>query len=206
MRKGYIYRPQRSWAKVILLRASVILSIGGGWGCLPQCMLGYHQPPEQTPPRADTTPLEQTPPRSRPPGADTPKDQTPPEQTPPQDQTPPWYQTPPGTRHPPGLSTPPRTKYTPLGLSTPPRSRLQHTVNKQPVHILLECILVLTSICHSVHEGWWCTHLLWPFRHPPPPRQTPPGQTDTPLVRHPPGRWPLQRTVRILLECILIQI
>ena len=40
-----------------VLQASVILSTGG-WGCLPQCMLGYH-------------PLEQTPPRSSPPGADT---------------------------------------------------------------------------------------------------------------------------------------
>ena len=44
---------------------------GVGWGCLPQCMLGYHLPPpradtprEQTPPRADTLP-EQTTPRSR---------------------------------------------------------------------------------------------------------------------------------------------
>ena len=55
-----------------------------------------------------------------------------------------------------------------------------------------------------------------------PPRQTPPGQlADTPLSRHPredttpmgrhapgqtplPGRQPLQRTVRILLECILV--
>ena len=32
------------------------------------------------------------------------------------------------------------------------------------------------------------------------PGQTPPGQADTPH----PGRWPPQRTVRILLECILV--
>ena len=32
--------------------------------------------------------------------------------------------------------------------------------------------------------------------------QTPPGR-HPPLGRHPP-RWPLQRTVRILLECILV--
>ena len=34
------YRPQRSWAKVMFLQASVILLTGGG-GSLPQCMLGY---------------------------------------------------------------------------------------------------------------------------------------------------------------------
>ena len=51
----------------------------------------------------------------------------------------------------------------------------------------------------------------------PPPRQTPPRQKPLPLGRHPLGRhppgrhpWadtprqPLQRTVRILLECILV--
>ena len=83
-----LYRPQQSWAKVMFLQASVILSTGG---CLPQCMLEYTtpeqtHPPEQTPPRADT-PWEQTPPRSRhpreqtppPPRADTfPREQTPP--------------------------------------------------------------------------------------------------------------------------------
>ena len=50
-------------------------------------------------------------------------------------------------------------------------------------------------------------------RHPPPLVKHPPGQThpeaDNPLGRHPPGqtpppRRPLQRTIRILLECILI--
>ena len=50
---------------------------GGGWGCLPQCMLAYHTPREQTPlgadtPREQTPPLEQTPPR-----ADDPLEQTP---------------------------------------------------------------------------------------------------------------------------------
>ena len=59
------YRPQRSWAKVMFLQASVILSTGG-WGCLPQCMLGYHNPPRADPPRPDT------PPGADPPGADTP--------------------------------------------------------------------------------------------------------------------------------------
>ena len=71
----------------MFLQVCVILFTGEG-GCLPQCMLGYHIPPEQTPPRADT-PQEQTPP----------PEQTPPwEQTPPQEQTTP-EQTP-RSRHP----------------------------------------------------------------------------------------------------------
>ena len=65
-------------AKVMFLLVSVILSTGG---CLPQCMLGYHHPWEQTPPQEQThpprsrhPPPEQTPPRSKhpPPGAHTP--------------------------------------------------------------------------------------------------------------------------------------
>ena len=72
-------------AKVMFLQASVILSTGG---CLPQCMLGYHTPWEQTPPG-------QTPPGSRhPPRADTPQADTPRADTPPQADTP-------GSRHPP---------------------------------------------------------------------------------------------------------
>ena len=56
----YIYRPQRSWGKVIFSQVCVILFTGG-------CMLGC-------PPGADTPPREQT---------------LPPEQTPPWEQTPP---------------------------------------------------------------------------------------------------------------------
>ena len=41
---------------------------------------------------------------------------------------------------------------------------------------------------HLPPSAWWDTH----------PRAEPPGQTPLPL------RWPLQRTVRILLECILV--
>ena len=51
--------------KVIFLHLFVIL-FTGGWGCLPQCMLGYHTP------RSRHTSPEQTPPRADPPGADTP--------------------------------------------------------------------------------------------------------------------------------------
>ena len=88
------YRPQRSCEGYVF--TGVCLSTGG-WGCLPQCMLGYHtprsrHPPRSRPPRADThppvadtplgadillgadTPREQKPP----PGADTPPEADPP--------------------------------------------------------------------------------------------------------------------------------
>ena len=101
--------------KVMFLLMSVILLTQ--WGCLPQCMLGYHPPQEQSHPLGADTPQEQTPPGGRhPPGAD-----IPPGADTPQEQTPLW------SRHPPG-------------------SRLRHTVNEWPVRILLECILVFTNI------------------------------------------------------------
>ena len=54
---------------------------------------------------------------------------------------------------------------------------------------------VFTDVCHSVHGegGVWQT----PCGQTHPPGQTPPG-------RHPPSRRLLQRTVRIILECILV--
>ena len=55
---------------------------------------------------------------------------------------------------------------------------------------------------NSVHMvAGWCVCVCLPDT---PSRQTPPGQTPA-LGRHSPtpGRRPLQRTVRILLECIL---
>ena len=45
-----LYRPQRSWGKVMFLQASVILSRGG----VSHCMLGYHPPP----PGPDPPPLQ----------------------------------------------------------------------------------------------------------------------------------------------------
>ena len=51
------YRPQRSWAKVMFLQASVILSTGGG-GSLPQCMLGCQTPPGPGTPRTRHPPPE----------------------------------------------------------------------------------------------------------------------------------------------------
>ena len=63
------YRPQRSWAKVIFLQASVCPQ--GGKGCLPQCMLGHNPPgPGRHPHGPD------------PPRADTPQSRHPPDQTP----------------------------------------------------------------------------------------------------------------------------
>ena len=103
--KSYYYRPQRSWAKVMFLQASVILSTGRG--CLPQCMMGYH------PPGADTPLQEQTPPH----GADTPPSRHPLEQTPPRADTP-------GSRHP--------LKQTPPGADTPPQSRHPQLWSRHP--------------------------------------------------------------------------
>ena len=114
------YRPQRSWAKVMFLQSSVILSTGGS---LPQWMLGYHDPP--SPPGAD------------PPGTRHPLDQTPPEQTPPR------LDTHPQSRHPPRADNPPQSRHPPG--PHPPRSRLRDTVNERPVRILLECILVYVN-------------------------------------------------------------
>ena len=90
-------------AKVIFLHLSVILFTGG---CLPQCMLGYHTFPGQTPPRGRHSPRADTP------GSRPPQEQTPLEQTPPWSR-PPWTRHTPGTKYTPRLSTPPGTKYTP---------------------------------------------------------------------------------------------
>ena len=101
-------------AKVMFLQVSVWPQ--GRWGCMPQCMLGYH------PSRADTPPWEQIPyPR-----ADTP-----------------WSRHPLGSRHPPWADTPLGADTTqehtpirsrhplPLG-SRPPRSR--HPQEQTPAH------------------------------------------------------------------------
>ena len=61
----------------------------------------------------------------------------------PSEQTPPWDQTPPGSDTP--QSRP------------PPRSRLRHTVNEQPVHILLECILVDLLFTRHCQNRIFCT-------------------------------------------------
>ena len=128
----YFYRPQRSWAKVMFLPVSVILSTGGV--CLSACWdatspLGADLPGADTP--------WSRPPRPDPPGADTPRTR------PPGEQTPPWTRTPRSRHHPllpsrtprpdppgsdtpsPGADTrPPRSRHhPPLGVDTTPRGR-----------------------------------------------------------------------------------
>ena len=125
----FCYRPQRSWAKVIFLQASVCPQ-GGRGVCLSACWdipPGPGRPPKTRPPGSRHPPDQ-----ADPPGADTPRTrQIPWEQTPPDQADPPRADTP-QSRHPPRPGRPP-----------PPGSRLQHTVNARPVRILLECILVL---------------------------------------------------------------
>ena len=125
-----LYRPQRSWGKVMFSQACVILFTEGG--CLPQCMLGYTPPRADTPTRSDTPPGPgTTPPRPgtppgqtplwdqvHPPKPGTPQDQEHPPVRHPQDQVhPPRADTPradtPQSRHPPGPGTPPKARYTP---------------------------------------------------------------------------------------------
>ena len=108
----------------------------GGWGCLSQCMLGYHThpPPRSRPPLgADTppNPPEQTPPSRHPPHADTPRADTPQEQTSPGADTPlkqtfPRADTPPS--RPPLEQTPPADtlQQTPPPEQTPPPRRDGH--------------------------------------------------------------------------------
>ena len=86
----YFYQPQRSWAKVMFLQASVILSMWGRGG-LPQCMLGYHLPGADPP---EQTPQSRHPPGSRPPGSRHPPGADPPgsRHPPPRKQTPAYGQ------------------------------------------------------------------------------------------------------------------
>ena len=62
------YRPQRSWAKVMFLHASVCPQGGGS----AQCMLGYHLPEADTPPKRQNSRRQTPPPEADPPEADTP--------------------------------------------------------------------------------------------------------------------------------------
>ena len=100
----------------------------------------------------------------------------------------------------------PRTRHTsprPGQAPFPPRSRLRHTINEQPVPILLECILVTTRKrslrrlcfyrCVSVHRGGGGS----------PSRGGSPSWGGFSIrggVLHPVN----VRAVRILLDCILV--
>ena len=120
------YLPQRSWAKVMFLQGSVILSTEGG-GCLPQWMLGYHPP--SRPPWEQTPPLEQTPPRDQtPPGPD-----------------PPW------SRHPPGSRTtpPPESRRQHTVNERPVRILLECILVKE-MHLLCNCMLAI-DVHTNVH-------------------------------------------------------
>ena len=124
----------------MFLQVSVILSTGGG-GCLPQCMLGCHTPPDGgTPPR-----MEEHPPQME----DPPGWRNPPRwRNPPGWRNPPRMEEPPLDGDPPGWRNPPQTRQTP----PPPGSKLQHTTYERPVRILLECILVCNAIANAQYE------------------------------------------------------
>ena len=125
------YRPQRSCGQGNIF-APVCQSVHRGASA--SVHAGIPLPRVHPPGSRHPHPPEQTPPRSRHPPEQTPPGADPPEQTSPWDQTPPWKQ------------TLPRAD-TPLwSRQLPPKSRLRHTVNERPVHILLECILV----CHQL--------------------------------------------------------
>ena len=112
------------------------------------------------------------------------------------------------SRHPPGLGTPPRTRYTPLGPGThppgadipldqvhppgpdtPPGTRYTHPQSRHPP----DQVHPPGTRYNSQNQ----VHL---------PEQTPPGTRYTPPTEPgtPPEIRPLLRTVRILLECILV--
>ena len=97
---GNFYRPQRSWAKVMFLQASVILLTWGGV-CLSACW-DAHPPGADTPLGADTPRTRHPPGTRHPHGADTPGSRHPPRADTPWEQTPP--RSPPGI--PPGKQTP----------------------------------------------------------------------------------------------------
>ena len=88
------YRPQRSWAKVMFLQASVILSTGGKGVCLSACWDARPPPQEQTltPPDQAHPPRDQEPP---PPDQAHHHHQPPRPGTPPLDQAHPPHQAPP---------------------------------------------------------------------------------------------------------------
>ena len=80
---------------------------------------------------------------------------------------------------------------------------------------------VFTPVCHSVHKGEGCLSACWDATHPPkagaplgpgtPPGPSTPWDQALPLEQapprsRPPGRRLLLRTVRILLECILVTV
>ena len=79
------------------------------------------------------------------------------------------------------------------------RSKFIHCISKVSFHIITVATVVAERLCFHKHLSFCPRAEVYT------PRQTPPGHTHprTPPWTHPPRR-PLQRTVRILLECILV--
>ena len=131
----HFYRPQRSWATVMFLQASVILSTGRGV-CLSACWdttpTTAHSPRAGTPNPGTRSPGT----RHTPPGAD-----------------PLWTRPPREQTHPLGADPP---EQTPPG-ADPQGSRLRDTVNERPVRILLECILVINRSGLCFRAGLYLT-------------------------------------------------
>ena len=114
------YRPQRSWAKVMFLQASVILSTGGGlWQGEPP-LAGRTPPSRETPWQGDPQ-AGRTPQQGEPPGGETPWQGEPPAgRTPPGRETPsPWAGRTPQAGRPPA-GRPPQAGRTPPWQGDPP--------------------------------------------------------------------------------------
>ena len=140
-------------AKVMFLHVSVILFTGGGSPGRENHPMDQGEPPWTR----ETTPWT----RENPPGPwRSPRDHGEPPRT---------RENPPGPGRPPlDQGEPPRDHGEPPQPGrTPPGSRLQNTVYKRPVHILLECILVVNDVssiittltCFAISQEAYLPHL-----------------------------------------------
>ena len=134
------YRPQRSWAKIMFLQASVILSTKGV--CLSAC---WDTPPQEQTPLQEQTPQEQTPPRAE----TTHSRHSPLEQTPPLGADPPWEQTPSGADTPPCRSRHPLGAGPPPGKQTPAYGQRAAGTHPTGMH---SCFRVRLYWCKSEHD------------------------------------------------------
>ena len=148
MRSVTYYRPQRSCGQgYVFTRVCDSVHRGRSPENPPQ---DQADTPDQAEPPQDQAddPSRETPwDQADPPGRENPPDQA----DPPQGEPPQTRQTPPG----PGRTPPPRTGRPPPPPTrqTPPPGRLlQHTVNEQPVRILLECILGWLCACNQLQN------------------------------------------------------
>ena len=129
-----LHRPQRSWAKVMFLQESVILSTEGGLSA--SMHVGIHPSKSRHPLKSRHPPRADTP---TPTAADTSQEQTPPK-----------------SRHePPRADTHPQEQTPPQRADTP-----SHTVNERLVPILLECILVLPLHVHGKKQKCYLSQIV----------------------------------------------